>query len=322
MDHDKPKSRLAIVGGGRGALAVLNAFSRLPSVQIAGITDLNAEAPAVLRARTLGIPYFRSIPELLSNGEIHLILELTGVAAVLENLRANVRAGQEIVPSSMTKLLFDLMETNRQTQREVQTGIENGLREVSEHLAEITDALQSKCNTIVEESASVAAASQEMSRSMGAAASSAGESRNNINVVASSTGEMSHTIGEIAENTERARGITETAVETVQRASERVEHLGRSAKEISKVTKMIEEISDQTKLLALNATIEAARAGEAGRGFAVVANEVKELVTQTNAATREISVKIESIQDATRSTVTEPRRILSPMLMGTSRSTG
>jgi methyl-accepting chemotaxis protein len=57
---------------------------------------------------------------------------------------------------------------------------------------------------------------------------------------------------------------------------------------------VIVDIAEQTKLLALNATIEAARAGEAGKGFAVVANEVKALANQTNAATADIRVRLNS----------------------------
>ncbi len=131
------------------------------------------------------------------------------------------------------------------------------------------------------------------------------ETSQQIGTIIDSTEEMSVTIADIAANAERARTVAGTAVANVNAASNRVDELGSAALEISKVTDVIVEIAEQTKLLALNATIEAARAGEAGKGFAVVANEVKELALQTNNAIAEIRNKVEAMQHSTDNTITE-----------------
>lgn len=135
--------------------------------------------------------------------------------------------------------------------------------------------------------------------------STACESTKQVGFIIGATEKMSATINDIAINAEKARGVAGSAVSKVNAAFNRVDELGAAALEINKVTDVIVEIAEQTKLLALNATIEAARAGEAGKGFAVVANEVKELALQTNNAIAEIRNKVEAMQHSTDNTIAE-----------------
>ncbi len=78
----------------------------------------------------------------------------------------------------------------------------------------------------------------------------------------------------------------------VSRAIEAMGQIEGSAKQISQIIGVIDEIAFQTNLLALNAGVEAARAGDAGRGFAVVASEVRALAQRSAEAAKEIKALI------------------------------
>jgi methyl-accepting chemotaxis protein len=156
---------------------------------------------------------------------------------------------------------------------------------------------------------SVAAAAEQMSANVISVAAGMEQTTTNLAQVSSHTDQMTATIGEIAGNSEKARRITEGAMEQAARITKQIHQLGQAAREIGKVTETISEISSQTNLLALNATIEAARAGSAGKGFAVVANEIKALAQQTANATEDIKARVAGVQSSTAGGISEIEKV-------------
>lgn len=127
-------------------------------------------------------------------------------------------------------------------------------------------------------------------------------------------GQMSAQLAEVAE---QIRTLSVGNQQTMDMATDSMEHisnstneckkvielLGQQSNEIMGIIKTITDISAQTKLLALNATIEAARAGEHGKGFAVVAEEIQKLSEQTQSATDSIGSIIREVVENTEAAV-------------------
>ena len=105
--------------------------------------------------------------------------------------------------------------------------------------------------------------------------------------------------GELAASIRVIGDAVRDSIATVKEASTQaagtcrhVEAMQTLADAVSNALELIDHIARQTRMLAINALIETARAGEAGRGFAVVAGEVRNLASQTAAATQTIGEKI------------------------------
>lgn len=135
--------------------------------------------------------------------------------------------------------------------------------------------------------------------------------------VAAATHELTGSIGEIAKSMSTTRDSVQSADSETKKAATQVGQLANAATAMSAIVNLIEDISNQINLLALNAAIEAARAGDAGRGFSVVADEVKKLASQTSSSTSKITEEIGGIQKLSTE-VTSSLRSIENLMNGVS----
>lgn len=114
------RTRIAILGAGKGGSALLDMFSHLPDVEIVGITDKYPTAPGLQRARDLGIPVVDDAVSLIAREDTHLILDVTGDSK-MERLVADRKSpAAEVLGGTAAKLLWTLVLHASQMEKQLQ----------------------------------------------------------------------------------------------------------------------------------------------------------------------------------------------------------
>lgn len=133
--------------------------------------------------------------------------------------------------------------------------------------------------------ASRAGAAGDMMRELEQAIGEIAQSGSRVSGLMREAAEGTHKVNELVES---HGAVVQGTVESAARTQDMAQKVAEASSRIQRFGQEIRSITDQTSMLSLNASIEAARAGIHGRGFGVVAQSVKELATQTRAASESV----------------------------------
>jgi len=110
------KTKIAIIGAGKGGSAVLNSLFYEPMVKIVGIVDKNPHAIGLKLAQKMGAPIFTSIDNFLEKCKDYpdFVFNLSGKKRVDVILKEKCQQESKLITGYMSRFIWDLIDQKNQ----------------------------------------------------------------------------------------------------------------------------------------------------------------------------------------------------------------
>ncbi|MBI5893688.1 MAG: diguanylate cyclase [Deltaproteobacteria bacterium] len=111
------KTKVCIVGCGKGGTAILDIFKEDPSIEVVGVSDENPDAKGIGLAKSLNIPTTTDYREIIKIGT-DIIINVTGSKKVRDEIKKLKPPDTELMEGLSARLLWQLVEERRKRIKE------------------------------------------------------------------------------------------------------------------------------------------------------------------------------------------------------------
>lgn len=102
--------RVAIVGAGRGGSSVFRTLYTMEHIEIAGVADIDADAPAMILAREAGIFTTASLEDICALPNLNIIVEATGLGEVQNAIREMKQPLTSLMEAEVANMMMSVIE--------------------------------------------------------------------------------------------------------------------------------------------------------------------------------------------------------------------
>jgi diguanylate cyclase (GGDEF)-like protein len=123
---DKPDGdlfRVAIIGMGKGGLALAKMFDNDPKVKVVGVSNRRQDLPGITWAKEKGIFTTSDYISILERNDIDIVVDVTGNPEVEEHLNGFKRPGVEVVKGTSAKMMWRIIEDKEAREQEIRRAL-------------------------------------------------------------------------------------------------------------------------------------------------------------------------------------------------------
>jgi len=112
-------SVIAIIGAGKGGLALLKVLLRIPAVNIKYVCDIDPYAVGVLYAKNHNIKCTTDCDQILIDKEVNLIFEATGDPKIFKYLNENKSQKISLIGAEGSKIIFQFLDAYNEVNKDL-----------------------------------------------------------------------------------------------------------------------------------------------------------------------------------------------------------